>query len=192
MDMLSVAMVTAQVVGLYLLADLVGGIFHWAEDTLGDVDTPFWGPIFVRPNVTHHEEPSRMMKQHWLPNNVPIAIGTLLILSVVWILDAMTWQWLVFGAFGGMNQQVHRFAHAPRLRLSESVKFLQRIKVLQDARHHWGHHRSPHTTRYCVMTPWVNPVLDRIGFWRAAERVFVPVFGAPRRPDLADKLWYRA
>lgn len=44
-----------QIMMIYLLADLIGGAFHWAEDTLGDVDTPIWGPIFVRPNTVHHE-----------------------------------------------------------------------------------------------------------------------------------------
>ena len=40
-------------------------------------------------------------------------------------------------------------------------------------------------------TPFVNPVLDRLGFWRGLERVLVPLFGAPRREDLVKYRWYR-
>lgn len=186
------AWIMVQIVALYLLADLVGGIFHWAEDTLGDENSLIWGRVFVRPNITHHDRPADMVKKHWLPNNAPIVLGSAIILLTVWLAGNFTWQWAVFGLFGGMNQQVHRFAHAPRQNLPKIVTFLQKLRVLQDAPHHWGHHRPPHSIRYCVMTPWVNPVLDRIGFWRAAERIFVPIFGAPRRNDLADKPWYRA
>ena len=54
-----------------------------------------------------------------------------------------------------------------------------------------GHHSGEKNTRYCVVTPFVNPVLDRLGFWRGLERVLVPLFGAPRREDLVKYRWYR-
>jgi hypothetical protein len=41
------------------------------------------------------------------------------------------------------------------------------------------------------VTPYTNPLLDKIGLWRGLERALVPVFGAPRRDDLRDKPWYR-
>ncbi len=50
---------TAWLIGLFLLVDLLAGVFHWAEDTLGNVDTPIWGPFFVAPNVIHHNAPPR-------------------------------------------------------------------------------------------------------------------------------------
>lgn len=180
-----------QIMMIYLLADLIGGVFHWAEDTLGDVDTPIWGPIFVRPNTVHHEKPADMMKIHWVLNNAPNVLVSLAILLIIWRFGLLSWQWVLFGIFGGINQQVHRFAHAPRQKLPTIVTILQKLHLIQDARHHWEHHKKPHTTRYCVLTPWMNPVLDRFGFWRAVERLLVPVFGAPRREDLADRPWYR-
>lgn len=183
--------IAIQVIGLYLMADLLGGLFHWAEDTLGDVDGAVWGKIFVRPNVIHHDLPSQMIRINWLKNNIPIFTATAIVLGTAVLFDAITWQLLVFAAFAGMNQQVHRFAHAPRQKLPGFVKELQRVGIIQGARHHWKHHTSPHLTHYCVLTPWMNPVLDKIGFWRGLERVFVPIFGAPRRPDLMSRPWYR-
>lgn len=183
--------VLVQILAIYLAADFVGGFFHWAEDTLGRDSTPFWGPVFVKPNMVHHERPGEMARIPWLINNIPIALGTVSILTVVWLLGALNWQWLLFGAIGGFNQQAHRFAHMPTMRLPKFVRFLQKIGLLQDARHHWGHHTFPHITRYCVLTPWLNPILDKLRFWRLAERILVPMFGAPRRPDLANFSWYR-
>lgn len=183
--------IAAQIVGLYLLADLVGGLFHWAEDTLGDVDDPLWGRVFVQPNVVHHDRPAEMVRIPWLINNIPIFAFTALVLLAAWLTSMLSWQLWVFAAIGMWNQQAHRFGHMPRHRLPRTIKSLQRWGVLQDARHHWQHHRAPHTTHYCVLTPWVNPVLDRIGFWRGLERLLVPLCGAPRRPDLRHHSWYR-
>ena len=28
------------------------------------------------------------------------------------------------------------------------------------------HHRPPHLTGFCILTDWLNPVLDVLGFWR--------------------------
>lgn len=184
--------VALQIIGLYLLADFVGGIFHWAEDTLGADDTPIWGPLFAEPNSLHHSDPSAMNKIHWLKNNATLFSFAFAIVAIAWALGVLYWQIVVFAVFGGGTQQAHRFAHAPTIRLPKFVVFLQKIRVLQDGRHHWVHHIPPHLTRYCAATPWVNPVLDKINFWRFMERMFVPVFGAPRRPDLVDRPWYRS
>jgi ubiquitin-conjugating enzyme E2 variant len=54
---------------------------------------------------------------------------------------------------------------------------------------HARHHAGDKNTAYCVLTPFVNPVLDALGFWRAIERVVVPIFGAPRREDLRNRVW---
>jgi len=189
--MIEFLLITVQVIALYLLADLMGGVFHWAEDTLGDSDDFFWGKVFVQPNEVHHNKPAEMIRIPWYINNIPILTVTGAVLGTAWVMDAISWQLVVFAAFGGANQQVHRFAHGNRLRLPGFIKWFQKIGLIQNARHHWIHHTAPHTTNYCVLTPWMNPVLNATGFWRVLERIFVPVFGAPRRPDLKSRSWYR-
>ena len=181
-----------QVIGLVLLADFIGGLFHWAEDTFGTPETPLWGPIFVTPNLVHHEQPTRMIEIHWLVNNTANIAGALAVIAFGWLLGAMSWQLLLFAVLVGVNQQAHRFEHAPRQALPRLVRWLQRVRILQDAPHHWVHHKDPHTSHYCVLTPWMNRVLEPLRFWRGAERLLVPVLGAPRREDLRDRAWYRS
>jgi ubiquitin-conjugating enzyme E2 variant len=179
-----------QIVLLYLLADFIGGVFHWAEDTLGSVDAPVWGPVFVRPNLVHHDDPGVMIAIPWYINNIANVVGVLALLAVFWALGALTWQVCVLAFFTGWNQQVHRFSHCPTARRPAIVRWLQRMGVIQRPREHWKHHTEPHLSDYCVLTPWVNPLLDKTRFWRALERALVPVFGGPRRPDLVVKSWY--
>lgn len=123
--MLEFGLIILEVVGLWLFADFAGGLFHWAEDTLGSAESPVWGRLFVRPNAIHHDKPTEMMKIHWFLNNIPILAFTGLILAVAWLCDALTWQVWTFCAIGCWNQQVHRFSHTPRHHLPELVKFLQ-------------------------------------------------------------------
>lgn len=176
---------------LYLLVDFIAGFFHWAEDTLGTPETPIWGPTFVAPNVLHHDAPLEMNKIHWFRNSLPIYVICLVVVGVSWANGWLNWQVWFFAFAGLFAQQSHRWSHTPRAILPRFVLFLQRIKIFQDARHHYKHHRGDHSTHFCVGTPWLNPILDGVGFWRMLERWLIPVFGAPRRPDLKDKKWYR-
>ena len=181
-----------QVVCLYLLADVIGGVLHWAEDTLGRLETPVWGRLFVKPNILHHESPAAMLEARWLRSNGLTITIAALVVGLVSVNHGMSWQLLVLGLFGAMNQQVHRFAHARRSDLPRAVVLLQNLKVFQDARHHWVHHRKPNNRYFCVMSPLMNPLLEKIGFWFLLERLLVPIFGAPRRPDLRRYHWYRS
>ncbi|HTW83988.1 MAG TPA: fatty acid desaturase CarF family protein [Candidatus Sulfotelmatobacter sp.] len=52
-----------------------------------------------------------------------------------------------------------------------AIALLQRLGVLQPAAHHALHHKRPYGVRYCTTTTFLNPVLDRIGFWRGLERI---------------------
>lgn len=185
--LVSILTVLVQVFLIALAADFLGGLFHWAEDTLGDVTTPIWGPTFALPNTVHHDRPADILKVPWLRGARFVIAAGVAILLVVLLFGALTWQWLLFVGIAALNDQAHRWEHTPPYRLPRFVHWLRHAHVLQSARHHWQHHKPPHTIHYCVLTPWLNPLLDRSHFWRGMERVFVPVFGAPRRPDLARK-----
>ena len=181
---LAILGIAVQLFLLITAADFIGGLFHWAEDTLGSEDTPIWGPVFVRPSSRHHDEPTHIL-------NVPLLRGTSIVLCAVavvlpaaWLLGVLTWQLVTFALLAGLNDQAHRLEHTPTKNLPRAVRLLRRMHILQDSRHHWQHHKAPHTSHYCVLTPWLNPVLDGLGFWRGMEKIFVPILGAPRRPDL--------
>ena len=176
--------IIAQVGLMIALADLFTGTFQWAEDTLGHKKVPFWGKVFVEPNELHHSKPASINDRHWLRSNAETFIMAGTISLIVIALGGFSWQFAVFAVAGGMSQQAHRWAHAPSGRVPRIVRLLQRAKVLQSAQHHWMHHRAPAGSHYCVLTPWLNKPLDRLRYWRMLEAVFVPIFGAPRVPEL--------
>lgn len=185
------AIISLQVVGLYLSVDFIAGTLHWAEDTLGTPTSPIWGPAFVAPNVIHHDDPAAMNRIPWLLNNLPLYVLGIVLLVLAWATGNLGWKMWLFVAIGIFSQQAHRWSHRPRKALPRVVLTLQRLQVLQSGKMHWKHHRGDHATHFCVVTPWLNPILDRFGVWRGLERFLVPIFGAPRRPDLAHHAWYR-
>jgi ubiquitin-conjugating enzyme E2 variant len=71
---------------------------------------------------------------------------------------------------GLVVNEIHRLAHRPAL-AGPLIKTLQEIGVIQSPRHHCGHHREPTDTRYCILTDWLNPILDRLRFWSALEHL---------------------
>ncbi|MEM6732794.1 MAG: fatty acid desaturase CarF family protein, partial [Myxococcota bacterium] len=44
--------------------------------------------------------------------------------------------------------------------------------------HHEVHHTAPHTRNYCITCGVMNPVLERVRFFRFAERVLFLLTGA--------------
>lgn len=169
-----------QVVSLIGLADIVTGVAHWAIDTLGTPKTPIWGRMFVGPTDYHHHKPAHIVTVHWLSGN-KFAITIFGIVAIaVSLAGLFTWQFAIFAAFGAMGQQIHRWAHLPNFKVPKVVRFAQRVGVLQSAQHHWRHHREPHRSHYCVITPWLNPMLEKFGFWRKLESALQPLTGTPR------------
>jgi len=165
--------------------DLVSGLVHWVEDTFWTEKTPLLGRWVVTPNVLHHHAPSAFVEKSWLESSWDLLLVGLGILAVAWATHCLNWQVWLFVVFGANATQIHKWTHLPARRLPWAVRALQRVRILQSATHHAAHHRGAKNSAYCVITPWVNPVLDRLGVWRALERLLVRKGAAPRRVDLA-------
>jgi len=177
---------------IVLLVDLVGGAVHWAEDTFGTENTPIFGTWLIKPNILHHTPhgANAFLNNHWLYSSWDLFTAAPIVLGVSAALGVLTWQVWLFVLVGAMSQQVHRISHTPVSKLPKFVRLLQLTCIIQDGPHHWSHHGNDKNTGYCVVTPFLNPLLDRIKFWRGLERILVPFFGAPRRQDLRDESWY--
>lgn len=173
-----------------LAVDFVSGFVHWAEDTFGTEETPVVGRWIVAPNVLHHLDGGAFLKRGWFASNWDLGLAGLLIAGVAWWLGRLDAAVVVFAVGGAFANQIHKWNHAAS-RAPLVVRGLWATGVLQRPAHHAGHHGGGKNTHYCVVTPFVNPVLDRLRFWRGLERVLVPVFGAPRREDLAGVSWNR-
>jgi plasmanylethanolamine desaturase len=174
-----------EVIAVLALVDLASGFFHWLEDTFWTEETPIVGRWVVTPNVLHHRSPAAFVDRSWLESSWDLAVFGACIVGVAWALHCLTWQVWLFAVVGANANQIHKWTHVPRHRLPWIVRGLQRVGVLQSAPHHAAHHRGEKNTAYCVITPWMNPVLDRLGAWRGLERILVHRGAAPRRTDLA-------
>ena len=164
--------------------DLVSGLVHWAEDTFGSEDTPVYGKWIVQPNVIHHEQPAAFTKKSWLQSSWDLALTSGLIVLTAWLIGHLTWHVWLFAVLGANANQLHKYAHMPRQKIPFFVRWFIDLRILQNANDHALHHTGDKNTAYCVITPYLNPVLDRLGFWRGLEKLTVPIFGAPRRDDL--------
>ena len=174
-----------------LAVDFVSGLVHWAEDTFGTAATPVVGRWIIAPNELHHRDAGAFVEKGWLASNWDLGMAGLLLGAGAWWVGRLDAAVVVFAAGGALANQVHKWNHAAS-RAPWLVRGLWATGVLQRPAHHAGHHGGGKNTHYCVLTPFVNPVLDLTRFWRGLERVFVPLFGAPRREDLADVPWNRA
>lgn len=162
------SIVIGQLVIGWLLADLLGGLAHWWEDRLGRESMPWIGPRVIAPNRRHHREPLAFVTGGLIERNLStwILAG---VVAGIWLLTmgpSLTWAAAAIG--GALSSQVHYWTHQPK-RAPRLVRVLQDVGLLQSPVHHAGHHRSPSDRRYCVLTDWLNPLLDDLRVWARLE-----------------------
>jgi ubiquitin-conjugating enzyme E2 variant len=75
----------------------------------------------------------------------------------------------VLGVFVGsyFNSQIHKWAHS--VERPWLVRACQRVRLFLSPGHHSRHHSGAHLSHYCITSGWMNPLLDRIGFFRKLE-----------------------
>jgi ubiquitin-conjugating enzyme E2 variant len=169
-----------QILAAWLLADLVTGAIHWFEDKFMDAKSlNFLAAEVAADNDLHHQKPTAMtLNSGWENMRSGAAVGWPLAAGLWWF-GFPLWVWLTpfFAAFGNL---VHRFAHMPEHRVPRFVRGMQEFGLFISYDHHDQHHRSmkrlipKHEAgfKFCPMTDWVNPLVDRIGLWTFLERSF--------------------
>jgi len=171
-----------------LAADAVTGLVHWACDTWGDEQTPYFGPSLIRAFREHHRDPRAMLEHDWIEVNREPAIAAtaaLLLLLLPGAQRALEGHAALqaflcfFIAYSALANQLHRWSHVPRPPLA--VRGLQRCGLILSPTRHARHHRAPYIGAYCISTGWLNPVLDLAGFWRLLERGVTRFTGIPPR-----------
>ena len=58
--------------------------------------------------------------------------------------------------------------------------------IAPNRRHHAHHHRGLRNSHYCSITNWVNPILDRSGFWRGLEFCIYKMTGVLPRVEVTQ------
>ncbi len=175
--------------GLFL-ADFVSGLFHWFEDRYGNPRWPVLGPT-IRANQEHHFRPRAFLQGSFLSRNKEVLLIGALFLALFWAtgtLNLFTGSAVFFGAFAN---EFHRAAHRSPAENGKLITALQKTGLAQSFQHHAAHHRKGKDTHYCVITNYTNPVLERLRFFPALERVIRAVSGKTPRLDESVNPRYR-
>jgi len=176
-------MVVVEIIVAVLVADFLSGFFHWLEDAYGRENWPFFGRFVIKPNILHHHDPRYFTRHSWFQSSWLLLCIGLTVLAIAWVLGVLTWQvWLVV-ILGTNANQVHKWAHRTPAENGPFVSLFQRIHLLQTPRHHGRHHTNPKNSHYCVLTNFLNPILDGIGLWDALEWAISALCGVWRRID---------
>jgi hypothetical protein len=165
----------------YLTADFLSGVVHWAGDTLGDETTPFIGKNFVMPFRQHHVDPKEIATHDLIETNGNNCIVVLAPLAIAYfVMPSETGFWFFASTLMGFlalfivaTNQFHKWAHSdnpPRIAV-----LLQRWGLILSPEHHNIHHALPHDRHYCITVGWMNPLLNRIQFFRGAEALVAAV-----------------
>lgn len=180
---MSIALVAAQALMTWLATDFLSGFFHWMEDSYGGPFWPVFGRHVTKPNILHHYAPRAFVTNSWfLSSRLLLLIGsTIAILTLA--LGIFNWM-VALAVFLGVNaNQVHKWSHRTRGENGRFVVFLQRARLIQSPSHHHRHHTHGKDSNYCVLTDFLNPVLDGTRFWRGLEWLVERLFGIRKRDD---------
>jgi ubiquitin-conjugating enzyme E2 variant len=175
--------------GGYVVSDFLSGLVHWAGDTIGDESTPVFGPNFVQPFRYHHVEPEDITKHDFVETNgnncivaapilmlllfiTPKATGPLFYTCVVIACTAL---------FVFCTNQFHKWAHMKHP--ARWIRMLQRAGLILSPEHHARHHAAPRDKYYCITVGWMNPVLEKIRFFRFCEAAISRIHPNALRPD---------
>lgn len=175
-------MIALKILAAWLLADFLTGVVHWIQDLF--MDRPFKNSILnsiKEDNDLHHRSPMSMLKfSYWenLKNSAAFAWPLSLGLYVVGA-PVVIWLAVFFGSFANI---VHRWAHTPRRQRPWIVSWIQWTGLFASFDHHWSHHfddgergqirriaKEHASIRFCVMSSWLNPILDKIQFFTWSE-----------------------
>jgi len=168
-----------------LLADLVSGVVHWAEDAYARPGTPLLGRL-ARDNLRHHWRPREFLDKSWLASSWDLLLGGALLVAAAAALGLLSWHVVLFALLVANANQIHKWAHMNRTEVPRLVHWLQRAHLLQTPRHHGRHHAGTRTTHYCVITNFLNPLLEEVQLWSRLERAIERISGVRRRSEAEE------
>jgi plasmanylethanolamine desaturase len=164
----------------WILADFVSGLVHWFADTYGSDDTPLFGPWLIKPFRQHHQY-ARDICTHNLVLTIgnsctvaaPFQAGVLYLLlsdeDVSFTKAAFSFVFSLFAMAMVATNVLHKWAHAEKT--NWVISRLQRSRVFLSPAHHHLHHTQPFDSNYCITNGWLNPLLERIRFFRRLDTV---------------------
>ena len=173
------------IIFIVAIADLISGFVHWLEDNYGQEDWPIIGASLITPNLLHHTSPRKFLNNTWWQSaDYQVITSVVIALIALWG-GWLSWELVVLLVLASNANEVHKWAHRTRIENGRLITWLQDKKIVQSLRHHAGHHRDFRNSHYCTITQWVNPIIDRIKFWRFLEFCILHSTGVSPRIDAA-------
>lgn len=166
------------IIGGYLIADSISGITHWWMDRYGKENMPIVGPAVVEINTMHHENPRRMLsRSYWYLSKSAWVFSWGICLVWFLIFGRLPWQMVWIAIIGSNGNIIHLWTHMFKNEKPQIVSWMQKVKIIQNPAQHASHHTKPEERAYCIISPWLNPILDKTKFWFKLEDLIERVFG---------------
>jgi hypothetical protein len=169
-------MIILQIILCIIITDLLTGTVHWWEDTYGNPDWKFFGNSIVKPNIEHHKKPRRFLKdtlRQRIQLSALIAIG---IGTVIFFLGFLNWQIIFCLVYASFANEIHAITHRTNKENGKLICLIQKTGLIQSRKMHGYHHSAPFDVNYCILTNYLNPILNKIKFWIIIEWI-IGVFG---------------
>ena len=164
--------------------DFISGLVHWAADTYGSEEMPVIGPSLVKPFRLHHIYPRDICTHGLVETTGNVCILAVPALSVslylIWLKPDSVWlafsavSFALMAAATVATNQFHKWAHQESP--SAFARWLQRKRLVLEPRHHKRHHTQPFDINYCITNGWLNPLLNKLKFFRRLEAA-IGLFG---------------
>ncbi|HKO60599.1 MAG TPA: fatty acid desaturase CarF family protein [Pyrinomonadaceae bacterium] len=164
--------------------DFVSGIVHWFADTYFTEKTPIIGRSLVKPFRLHHIYPRDICTHNLVEIAGNVCILAVPVLSMclylLWLLPESGWLAFkvvcvsIVAITTVATNQFHKWAHEEHP--SPFARWMQRTRLVLNPLHHQQHHTAPFNLHYCITNGWLNPLLNRIKFFRRMEK-FIGFFG---------------
>ncbi len=182
-------MILLKIILIILISDLLTGTLHWLEDAYGNPDSKWLGKSIVIPNIEHHQYPRKFLKSTFFDRvKISIIIGAVLA-SVLLFFGILNWEIFSVILFSSMANEIHAMAHRTDKENGRFICFLQKLGLFQSRRMHGIHHSSPYNVNYCIMTNYLNPILNAIKYWEALEFI-IRLFGVKPARGNANRNGY--
>jgi ubiquitin-conjugating enzyme E2 variant len=178
-------MLLVEILAVVLAADFISGVVHWWEDRYARLNG---GPLqqVAIDNLRHHARPREFLAKGYWASSWDLWLLGAAAVSACALVGAITWHVVLFAVLVANANQVHKWAHRTREENGGVVGSLQRLHLLQTARHHGRHHQGSRDSHYCVLTNFLNPLLEEVQFWRRLERVVKRLTGATCRDEATE------
>lgn len=165
----------------WVASDFLTGIVHWLCDTYGTVNTPLFGQTLIRNFRSHHTYPKDLCISPFVFTvghvalvglfTLPLAISVLIKYPSSLIASSIGFTYGMIILLTALTNQFHKWAHLEPEKVSNTIKFLQKHKVILNPEHHNIHHTRPFSNNYCITHGLNNPFLEKIHFFRKIENM---------------------